>query len=80
MRTTLTIEDDIAIRIEERRRRAGQSLKQVVNALLREGLRSVQGMLAIRQYRTKAHAPRMFVPVPPLAEQRENGASDGSGH
>ena len=40
MRTTLTIEDDVAARIEERRRRDGQSLKQVVNALLREGLRS----------------------------------------
>ena len=40
MRTTLTIDDDIAVRIEERRRRDGQSLKQVVNALLREGLRS----------------------------------------
>ncbi len=40
MRTTLTIEDDIAARIEERRRRDGQSLKQVVNTLLREGLRS----------------------------------------
>ena len=40
MRTTLTIDDDVAVRIEERRRRDGQSLKQVVNALLREGLRS----------------------------------------
>ena len=40
MRTTLTIDDDVAARIEERRRRDGQSLKQIVNALLREGLRS----------------------------------------
>ena len=31
MRTTLTIDDDVTARIEERRRRGGQSLKQVVN-------------------------------------------------
>lgn len=37
---TLTIDDDVAARIEERQRRDGQSLTQVVNALLREGLRS----------------------------------------
>ncbi len=59
MRTTLTIEDDIAVRIEERRRREGESLKQVVNGLLREGLRSGQGTPAVREYRTKAHALRM---------------------
>lgn len=40
MRMTLTIDDDVAARIEEHRRRDGQSLTQVVNALLREGLRS----------------------------------------
>lgn len=59
MRTTLTIEDDIAVRIEERRRREGESLKQVVNGLLREGLRSGQGTPEVREYRTKAHALRM---------------------
>ena len=59
MRTTLTIEDDIAVRIEERRRRDGQSLKQVVNALLREGLRSGQRTPAARKYRTKPHALSM---------------------
>ena len=56
MRTTLTIEDDIAVRIEERRRRDGQSLKQVVNALLREGLRSGQRKPDARRYRTKPQA------------------------
>ena len=59
MRTTLTIEDDVAVRIEERRRRDGQSLKQVVNALLREGLRSGQREPGARKYRTQAHALRM---------------------
>ena len=59
MRTTLTIDDDIAVRIEERQRRDKQSLKQVVNALLREGLRSGQRAPAVREYRTKAHALRI---------------------
>ena len=55
MRTTLTIDDDIAVRIDERRRRDGQSLKQVVNLLLREGLRSDRGTRAAKKYRTKPH-------------------------
>ena len=53
MRTTLTIEDDIAARIEELRRREGLSLKQVVNTLLREGLRSDQRPAA--RYRGAPH-------------------------
>ncbi len=55
MRTTLTIDDDIAGRIEERRRRDGQSLKQVINRLLREGLRHDQRPAEARKYRTKTH-------------------------
>lgn len=55
MRTTLTIDDDVAVRIDERRRRDGQSLKQVVNLLLREGLRSDRRTPAAKEYRTKPH-------------------------
>ena len=55
----MTIEDDIAVQIEERRRRDGQSLKQVVNALLREGSRSGRRAPAVKTYRTKPHALRM---------------------
>lgn len=40
MRTTLTIEPDVAVEIEERRRTTGSSLKRVVNGLLRKGLRA----------------------------------------
>ena len=40
MRTTLTIDEDIAVRNQDLRRRRGFSLKQVVNRLLREGPRS----------------------------------------
>jgi hypothetical protein len=38
MRTTLTIEDDVAVAIERRRRELNHSLKQEVNDLLRAGL------------------------------------------
>jgi hypothetical protein len=38
MRTTLTIDDDVAAAIERRRRDLNHSLKQEVNALLRAGL------------------------------------------
>ncbi len=59
MRTTLTIDDDVAARIEERRRTNGQSLKQVVNQLLREGLRSSERQPEARRYRTKTHKLRL---------------------
>ncbi len=38
MRTTLTIEDDVAALLEREVRRTGKPLKQVVNRLLRSGL------------------------------------------
>ncbi len=52
MRMTVTIEDDIAARIEELRKRDGQSLKQVVNLLLRDGLHR-QGRPRAKPYRTR---------------------------
>ena len=38
MRTTLTIDDDLAILVEEETRRSGDSFKGTVNRLLRLGL------------------------------------------
>ena len=38
MRTTLTIDDDIAVLLEQEQRRSGDSLKRTVNTLLRRGL------------------------------------------
>ena len=52
MRTTLTIDEDVAARIEELRKRDGQSLKQVVNLLLREGLHR-QARPRAKPYRTR---------------------------
>ena len=42
MRTTLTLDPDVAAEIERRRRARGSSLKQEVNDLLRTGLRHVE--------------------------------------
>lgn len=41
MRTTLTIEDDIAVQLERLRRRGDASLKDVINEALRRGLRNM---------------------------------------
>ena len=38
MRTTLTLDPDVAAEIDRRRRRRGSTLKQEVNELLRRGL------------------------------------------
>jgi hypothetical protein len=42
MRTTLTIDDDVAIELERLRREREASLKDVVNDALRRGLRDMQ--------------------------------------
>lgn len=41
MRTTLTLDDDVAAALERRRREHGHSLKQEVNGLIRVGLMHV---------------------------------------
>ena len=38
MRTTLTIDDDVAVRLDRERRRRRVSLKEIVNDVLRAGL------------------------------------------
>jgi hypothetical protein len=39
MRTTLTLDDDVAKQLREKTRRSGESFKMVVNETLRKGLR-----------------------------------------
>ncbi|MGA2499126.1 MAG: DUF2191 domain-containing protein [Tepidisphaeraceae bacterium] len=53
MRTTLTIDDDIAIRLERLRKAKGASLKSVVNAALRAG---VQQLAAARKTPAKTYS------------------------
>jgi hypothetical protein len=43
MRTTLTLDDDVAAALERLRRTRRTGLKALVNEVLREGLRQMQG-------------------------------------
>ena len=42
MRTTLTLDDDIAAAIERLRKTSGQTLKALINKALREGLKQMR--------------------------------------
>ncbi len=42
MRTTLTLDDDVAVQVERLRRERDASLKDVVNEALRRGLREMK--------------------------------------
>lgn len=42
MRTTLTLDDDVAVKVEEARERHGMTFKDVVNEALRLGLRVLE--------------------------------------
>jgi hypothetical protein len=42
MRTTLTIEDDVVVRLEQERRRQRVSFKEIVNEVLRAGLDALE--------------------------------------
>ena len=54
MRTTLTLDDDVAARLEQERRKRRTSLKSVLNDVLRAGLDAVQAPKRTRQlFKTK---------------------------
>ncbi len=55
MRTTLTIDDDLAARIEEHRLSKGLSFKNAIDGLLREGLVHQATPPAANTFRTKTH-------------------------
>jgi hypothetical protein len=52
MRTTLTIDDDVAVRLERERRKRRVSLKAIVNDTLRTGLDALEQPRRIAQFRT----------------------------
>ena len=53
MRTTLTIDDDVAFKLKAEMRRKGATLKETVNRLLRLGLQTPDGPKR-RQFRVQA--------------------------
>ena len=56
MRTTLTLDDDVAAALERRRRELDHTLKQEVNDLIRAGLAQVE-----REARQSEQPPRFRV-------------------
>jgi chromosome condensin MukBEF MukE localization factor len=52
MRTTLTLDEDVASKLRQEARRTGESFKQVVNRVLRLGLTAKPGSAA-RNFRVR---------------------------
>jgi hypothetical protein len=50
VRTTLTIDDDIAVLVEQEQRRSGDSFKGTVNRLLRRGLMNAKEKAATKPF------------------------------
>ena len=81
MRTTLTLDEDIAARLQSEARRTGRPFKAVVNEYLRAGLaqrRAVKGVAPFRVQAMSLGAPlpgRSYDKIGALLEDIE-----GSGH
>jgi len=80
MRTTLTLEDQLAKSLQERARQSGQSFKEVVNQALRLGLNAMDQPPPPATYRLKAVSmgrPRADIDIGKaldLADQLEDAA------
>jgi hypothetical protein len=53
VRTTLTLDDDVAAKLEAEARRSGLSFKETVNAMLRVGLAAKRGRLPRTPFKVK---------------------------
>jgi hypothetical protein len=54
MRTTLTLDRDVAERVKSVTRKSGRPLKQIINEALRVGLDQLTQPTAAKPYRTKS--------------------------
>jgi predicted transcriptional regulator len=54
VRTTLTLDDDVAARLKAEARRTGRSFKEVVNELIRQGLLARREASAAKPFRVRA--------------------------
>ncbi|HUP65190.1 MAG TPA: DUF2191 domain-containing protein [Thermoanaerobaculia bacterium] len=53
-RTTLTLDDDIAAKLDQEAKRAGETFRATVNRLIRRGLHPVQGAAPRKKLRIRA--------------------------
>lgn len=56
MRTTITIDDDVAIRLNELQKSKGISFKKAVNLLLRRGLSAEEKPQKVKPFKIKARS------------------------
>jgi hypothetical protein len=56
VRTTLTLDDDVANLLQKEIRRTGQPMKQAVNNLLRSGLQQAAAPVKPRKFKVKARS------------------------
>ena len=56
MRTTLTLDEDIAAKLKAQARRSGDSFRNVVNDMLRRGLSSNSGTSQGKPFKVKARS------------------------
>ena len=70
MRTTLTLDDDVAVQLERMRRARDVNLKELVNEALRRGLREMSAPPKKRKaFRTQAfHMGKPLVSIDNVAE------------
>lgn len=69
MRTTLTIDDDVAVRLEQLKRERNASLKEIVNEVLRRGLDSEARPKARKPFRLKTFdGGELLIPIDNVAE------------
>ena len=54
MRTTLTLDDDVAAKLRTQSQRAGRSFREIVNETLRQGLESRRATAQRRAFKVKA--------------------------
>ena len=73
MRTTLTLDPDVARLLDEEVHRVRKPRKQVVNETLRRGLTSSGGRRPVKRYVLKPHAARL---LPGLDRGRLNALAD----
>jgi hypothetical protein len=73
MRTTLTLDPDVARMLDQEVHRVRKPLKHVVNQALRRGLTSSRGGSRLKTYRVQPHAARL---LPGLDAGRLNALAD----
>lgn len=69
MRTTLTLDDDIAIRIKKLQEQEDMTFKEAINKVLREGLQSYGRTAPLPKFEIQPFdSGRCFVPLEKISE------------